>query len=439
MRYLLDKFMMKRVIHFFTRVCEAYLPDAFVFCLVLTLIVFLAALIATPHSPFVLIEFWGKDFWSLHAFSMQMVFVLITGHMLATTPLVNKILIKISHLVKSEAQGLILLSIFSILGCWINWGFGLIVSGILAIELAKKLGKVNFGLFIATAYAGFLVWHGGLSGSIPLKIAGQDEILNRVYPNLSVPLSLTIFSNYNLMIVVFLLLALPIIAISMRTEDKVFIQFTDDKKEEILVSHTLRDQLENGRFFNWIFFGLFLVVLLRLKSSFDINRLNLIFLFLAFFLHGTPRKFLNALQGSIGYSSGIIIQFPFYAGLMGLMQYSGLADSISEIFVRISTAETLPVWTFLSGGIVNFFIPSGGGQWVVQGPIMLKAAQNLNADPAKISMALAWGDAWTNMVQPFWALPLLGLAKIQLKDIMGYCLIYTLFSGLIITGVFYFS
>ena len=167
--------------------------------------------------------------------------------------------------------------------------------------------------------------------------------------------------------------------------------------------------------------------------------MNLIFLFLAFFLHGTPRKFLNALQGSIGYSSGIIIQFPFYAGLMGLMQYSGLADSISEIFVRISTAETLPVWTFLSGGIVNFFIPSGGGQWVVQGPIMLKAAQNLNADPAKISMALAWGDAWTNMVQPFWALPLLGLAKIQLKDIMGYCLIYTLASGFIIMGVFYFS
>jgi short-chain fatty acids transporter len=430
--------MMKKVIHFFTRLCEAYLPDAFVFCLVLTLIVFIAAVVVTPHSPLMLIEFWGKDFWSLHAFSMQMVFVLITGHMLATTPLVKKILLKISHSVKSEAQGLILLSIFSVLGCWINWGFGLIVSGILAIEIAKKLGKVNFGLFIATAYAGFLVWHGGLSGSIPLKIAGQDEILNRVYPTLSVPLSLTIFSNYNLLIVLLLLFVLPIVAICMRTDDKIVIPFSEDAEEEIFVSQTFRDQLENGRFFNWIFFGLFLVVFFKLKSSFDINRINLIFLSLAFFLHGTPRKFLNALQRSIGYSSGIIIQFPFYAGLMGLMQYSGLADTISEIFVRISTVDTLPVWTFLSGGIVNFFIPSGGGQWVVQGPIMLKAAQNLNADPGKISMALAWGDAWTNMIQPFWALPLLGLAKIQLKDIMGYCLIYTFVSGIIITGVLYF-
>lgn len=439
MRYLLDKFIMKKVIHFFTRMCEAYLPDAFVFCLVLTLVVFMAAAISTPHSPLSLIEFWGKDFWSLHAFSMQMVFVLITGHMLATTPLVNKMLLKMSVLAKTESQGLILLSVFSILSCWVNWGFGLIVSGILAIEIAKKLGKVNFGLFIATAYAGFLVWHGGLSGSIPLKIAGQDEILNRVYPDLSVPLTSTIFSNYNLMIVVLLLLVLPLLAISMRTEDKMIIHFHEEKKDIEVESKNFRDYLENGKFFSWIFFGFFIVLLFRLKSTFDINRVNLIFLFLAFFLHGTPRKFLHALQGSIGYSSGIIIQFPFYAGLMGLMQYSGLADKISEIFVSISSKDTLPVWTFLSGGIVNFFIPSGGGQWVVQGPIMLKAAQNLNVDPGKISMALAWGDAWTNLVQPFWALPLLGLAKIQLKDIMGYCLIFTVVSGIIISSIFYFS
>jgi len=430
---------MKKVIHFFTRMCEAYLPDAFVFCLVLTLIVFLAAAVSTPHTPLSLIEFWGKDFWSLHAFSMQMVFVLISGHMLATTPFVNKILLKISTLAKTESQGLILLSVFSVVSCWINWGFGLIVSGILAIEMAKKLGKVNFGLFIATAYAGFLVWHGGLSGSIPLKIAGQDEILNRVYPNLSLPLNLTIFSKYNLAIVVSLFFVLPLLAISMRTDDKIIINFNEEKKDFHAESKNFRDFLENGKFFSWIFFGFFIVLLFRLKSSFDINRVNLIFLFLAFFLHGTPRRFLHALQSSIGYSSGIIIQFPFYAGLMGLMQYSGLADKISEIFVGISTTDTLPVWTFLSGGIVNFFIPSGGGQWVVQGPIMLKAAQNLNADPGKISMALAWGDAWTNLVQPFWALPLLGLAKIQLKDIMGYCLVFTVASGIIISSIFYFS
>ena len=426
---------MKRMISFFTKLCEAYLPDAFVFCLILTLVVFGMAAFVTPHSPLVLIEFWGRDFWGLHSFAMQMVFVLISGHMLATTPIIRKVLLKVSSLVKNEAQALIVLSIFSTIACWINWGFGLIVSGILAVELARKLVKVNFGLFIATAYAGFLVWHGGLSGSIPLKIAGRDEILSRIYPELTIPLSSTVFTWWNIAIVILLLFAMPLLALSMRTDEKTMVDIPESKEETVSPGNTLRDKLENSRFFNMVFFGFFVVIMFRMQSSFDINRVNLVFLFLALLLHGTPKRFLKSLQSSIGYTSGIIIQFPFYAGIMGLMQYSGLADQMAVVFVNISNETTLPLWSFLSGGLVNFFVPSGGGQWVVQGPIMLKAAQNLGVDPAKISMSLAWGDAWTNMIQPFWALPLLGMARLQLKDIMGYCLIVTFVSGLIISGI----
>jgi len=433
---------MKKVVSLFTKLCEAYLPDAFVFSLILTLFVFSMGMIFTPYSPIALVEFWGKDFWSLNAFAMQMVFVLISGHMLATTPLIQKGIKKLTSFVQTEKAALIVLSLFSTLACFINWGFGLIVSGILAIELAKKLGKVNFGLFVATAYAGFLVWHGGLSGSIPLKIAGTDEILAKIYPGLSIPVSQTIFSSWNLLIVFSLLFLLPILALWMRTDDKAepiqMLNQQNDKQE----NRTLRDKLENFSGLNWIFFLFFLIVFgsgLKRGESLDINKLNWIFLFLSVLLHQTPRKFLKALHHSFGYASGVVIQFPFYAGIMGLMQYSGLADLISEVFVNISTAKTLPVWTFLSGGIVNFFIPSGGGQWVVQGPIMLKASLALKADPAKVSMALAWGDAWTNLVQPFWALPILGLAKLQLKDIMGYCLVFTLFSGVLISAIFFWA
>jgi short-chain fatty acids transporter len=302
-----------------------------------------------------------------------------------------------------------------------------------------KLRKVNFGLFVATAYAGFLVWHGGLSGSIPLKIAGKDEILNRVYPGLSIPLSQTLFSSWNLVIVISLLLLMPVLALVMRTDEKVEVISSEIPVEEIFEAKNFREKVENFSGLNWLFFFFCLIVLfsgLKQGDSLDINKINWIFLFLAILLHQTPRKFLIALQESFGFASGIAIQFPFYAGIMGLMQYSGLADLISEIFVGFSTASTLPLWTFLSGGIVNFFIPSGGGQWVVQGPIMLKAAKELGSDPAKVSMALAWGDAWTNLVQPFWALPILALAKLRLKDIMGYCLIFTLFSGVLISFLF---
>ncbi len=430
---------MKQIVGFFTKLCESYLPDAFVFSLVLTLFVFLLAAGFTPHSPMTLIDFWGKDFWSLNAFAMQMVFVLITGHMVASTPLIKKNLELTVSFVHSEKSALVVLSIFSILACWINWGFGLIASGILAVKFARKLGRINFGLFVATAYSGFLVWHGGLSGSIPMKMAGHDEILTNIYPDLSIPLSQTIFSTWNLLIVVLLLMALPMLSLSMRTEDKVVVTVPDDTEEEIESDKknlSFRNKLENGTILNRIFFIIMLIFIIKGNSNFDINRVNLIFLSLAILLHGTPRKFLKSLEDSIGNASGIIIQFPFYAGIMGIMQYSGLADQISVMFVEISTPKTLPLWTFLSGGIVNFFIPSGGGQWVVQGPIMLKAARSLNVDPAKISMALAWGDAWTNMVQPFWALPILGLAKIQLREIMGYCLLITMVSGAIISSVF---
>jgi short-chain fatty acids transporter len=430
---------MKRVVNLFTSLCEAYLPDAFVFSLILTLFVFCGGLLFTPHSPTALVEFWGKDFWSLNAFAMQMVFVLISGHMLATTPIVKRLLQLVSNLVPSEPWAVLIVSFFSLLACFINWGFGLIVSGILAIELAQKFKKVNFGLLVATAYSGFLVWHGGLSGSIPLKIAGKDEILNQVYPELSIPLSHTIFSNWNLLIVLLLFVLMPLLALWMRTDEKVNVIPPVEIPVVIEEGSTLRDKLENFSGFNLLFFFFFLIVLIsgfRKGENLDINKINWIFLFLAILLHKTPKRFLNALHSSFIYASGVVIQFPFYAGIMGLMQHSGLADLISQVFVGISSAKTLPLWTFLSGGLVNFFIPSGGGQWVVQGPIMLKAAKTLGADPAKISMSLAWGDAWTNLIQPFWALPILGLAKLKLKDIMGYCLVFTFFSGIVISAVF---
>lgn len=428
---------MKRVIGFFTRLCEAYLPDAFVFSLVLTLVVFAAGLMFTSANPLDLIDYWGRDFWSLNGFSMQMVFVLLTGSVLARTPLLQSLLQRLSGSVKTETGALLLLVLFSMITCWINWGMGLIVSGVLAIELSRKLKRVNFPLFIATAYSGFLVWHGGLSGSIPLKVAGGDEILRKVYPGLSLPLSETIFSSGNLIILIALVLTLPILILSFRGGElrEIKLPIASEDSEELKRSG-VHNWLENSPFLNilfFLFFGINTYLFFRSESPFDLNRVNFVFLFFALLLHGSPKRFLKAVSDSIESCSGIIIQFPLYAGIMGIMQYSGLAEVIADGFVRISSPESLPLFTFLSGGIVNFFVPSGGGQWVVQGPVMLKAAHSLEVDPRKIIIALSWGDAWTNMIQPFWALPLLGMAGISLKDMMGYCLIILFVSGIMIS------
>ncbi len=180
--------------------------------------------------------------------------------------------------------------------------------------------------------------------------------------------------------------------------------------------------------------GLIFIVLFFMEKGgqLDLNIINFIFLMAGIALHRTPRRYLAAIAEAVRETGGIILQFPFYAGIMGMMASSGLGEKISDLFVSISNEITFPLFAFISAGLVNLFVPSGGGQWAVQGPIMLAAGETLGIDPAKTAMAVAWGDAWTNMIQPFWALPLLAIAKLKARDIMGYCLVVLLYSGLVI-------
>jgi short-chain fatty acids transporter len=195
------------------------------------------------------------------------------------------------------------------------------------------------------------------------------------------------------------------------------------------------DHLETSRLLSWLIGagGLaWLVQYFTGGGGLTLNIVNFLFLTLAIILHGTPRRLLVALNEAVKGGAGIVIQFPFYAGIMAIMVQSGLAATVSNWLVSFATAETLPFYTFLSAGIVNFFVPSGGGQWAVQAPVILPAAEALGTDMARASMAVAWGDAWTNMVQPFWALPVLAIAGVNAKDIMGFCLIQLVLSGFII-------
>ena len=171
----------------------------------------------------------------------------------------------------------------------------------------------------------------------------------------------------------------------------------------------------------------------------NLNIVNLIFLMFGVLFHRTPRSLIDAFSEAAKGAAGIILQFPLYAGIMGMMTGASaegvsLASVISNFFVNISTVKTFPLFTFLSAGIVNLFVPSGGGQWVVQGPIMMPAGLEIGVDPAKTAMCIAYGDSWTNMIQPFWALPALGLAKLGARDIMGYTLIVLIVSGLVIAA-----
>lgn len=419
------------------RLVDRYLPDPFVFVLVLTLVAGLAAVATQDSGPLQVVTMWGDGFWSLLSFSMQMLLVLVTGYMMASTPLVRRGLSALAGLANSAGGAILLVSVVSLAASWINWGFGLVVGALFARELARTI-RVDYRLLVASAYSGFIVWHGGLAGSIPLSIATAGHPFVDITG--IIPTSQTIFSFYNIAIVVALFIVVPFVnrAMMPREEESVYVDpalLAEDAPTKP-AAPTPADRMENS-FVLSILVGLagaaWLVQHFLAGKGLSLNVINFLFLTLAVLLHGTPRNLLNALTEAVKGGAGIVIQFPFYAGIMAIMVQSGLAASISEALVGLATATTLPFWTFLSAGIVNFFVPSGGGQWAVQAPVILPAAEALGADLARASMAVAWGDAWTNMVQPFWALPILGIAGLRAKDIMGFCVMHLILSGIIIS------
>lgn len=440
----------------FTNKCvgifERYLPDPFLFCAFLSILVFCIAMPVTGQGPITMIGHWYTGFWKLLAFSMQMALILVTGHALASAPSFKRLLKRLAKIPKSPGQAIVLVTLISTVACWINWGFGLVIGAIFAKELAKEVKGVDYRLLIASAYSGFLVWHGGISGSIPLKVANTEGLAEATKGALTeaIPVSETIFAPFNLLILLVLLITLPLINKAMHPKkeetfcvDPSLLEDNFEAATKTKAEMTPAERLENHPFINIVLAigGFACIVHYFVNHGFDLNLniVNFIFLFTAIALHGTPRRFLDAIFEATKGCAGIILQFPFYAGIMGMMvgvnavTNVSLAGAMSTMFVNISTQTTYPLFTFLSAGLVNFFVPSGGGQWAVQAPIMMQAGADLGVPAAKTAMAISWGDAWTNMIQPFWALPALGIAKLGAKDIMGFCLIDLLYSGVIIS------
>lgn len=421
------------------RLVERYLPDPYIFVILLTLVAALAAVIGEQRSPMEVITMWGDGFWELLNFTMQMLLVLLTGHMLASTPLIKGWLRALASTAKTAPRAIVLVTLVSLMASWINWGFGLVVGALFAKELARQV-RVDYRLLVASAYSGFLVWHGGLAGSVPITIATKGHFAEASMGIIST--SDTIFSVFNLSIVIALFIVVPLINRLMMPaeQESIYVDpalLLEEPEEQTQDANRPAERLENSRILSLIvglggIIYLFSYYVIR-GGSLNLNVINFTFLFLAILLHGTPRRLLTSLNEAIKGGAGIVIQFPFYAGIMAIMIKSGLAASLSEWMVSFATATTLPFWTFLSAGIVNIFVPSGGGQWAVQSPVVIAAAQALDADMARTAMAVAWGDSWTNMLQPFWALPILAIAGLKAKDIMGFCLIQLIVSGVIIS------
>ncbi|ADX47727.1 short chain fatty acid transporter [Paracidovorax avenae ATCC 19860] len=434
---------MSKITAFFTELMRRYLPDPFVFAILLTLLTMALAFGVESRPIDAVVQDWGKGFWSLLAFTTQMAVILVMGYVLAAAPIVDRFLDRIAARVSTPRQAIIVATIVGGVGSYLNWGFGLVIGGIMARKLALKVKGVHYPLIIAAAYTGFTMYSLGFSATIPVLISTKGHAFEGTMG--LIPLTQTIFSAPILLTSLAVLIALPLLNAAMHPKQGEKVVELDPatvaetkpaaSAEGLLGDEkTLAWRLNNSRLLSLLIglCGMAYVAMHFIRGgNLDLNMINFFILFLGVLLLGTPMKYVEKVNEGVKTIGGIILQFPFYAGIMAIMHGSGLVESIAHVFVNISTAATLPLWGLVSSFVINFFAPSGGGHWVLQGPFMINAATTLGASQAQTAMSVMLGNGWNDLVQPFWILPALALSKLKLKDIMGYTVVSMLLVGAI--------
>ena len=430
------------------------LPSPFSIAILLTLFTLILTLFISDKSPAILLFDWQEGLWSssLLAFAFQMMLMLVLGHTLALSSFFDKLISWLVKPITTTAKAAAIVTFATIIIAFINWGLGLIFGAILARKLGESFTRkqlpLNYPLIGAAGYVGLMVWHGGLSGSALTKVAESGH-LQVISKNASLPEAIyygdTVFSSMNISAFLLLLVLIPLTFYYLGTRVRSQIPEIKTAFINTLENKNLEgaERIDQSQIFSktigilLVAFAAFLALSYEGPSLGFItpNYINFSLLALCLLLHSSFTSFLSAVEDAITGSSGILIQFPLYFGILALMQSGGLIELVSNWFIEVSNTTTLPLFTFFSAGLVNIFVPSGGGQWAIQGPIILEAAAKLGVPLPKMILALAYGDQLTNMLQPFWALPLLSITGLKAKDILPYTLVLFLLGFLIFVGV----
>jgi short-chain fatty acids transporter len=422
------------------RFVRHYIPNAFLFAILLTFLTMIMAWLFTSNSPTDVVALWGEGFWFVIAFSMQSVLLLMTGWALADSPPVKKILRYLASFPNSQFQAIMLMAIIGVTLGLFHWGVVLIGAAIFARELGVEMERqdidVHYPLLVATAYAGLFPWHQGLSSTTALLVATEDHFLADVMG--VVPVSETIFTFTNLVLVSITVLLIIIIMPMLAPEEDIktvpeetlrMMEHpladggTDVPSDESRLKSLLLDSRVIGVGTGLLFWA-YLIYLFSTNpfmESFTLNTFIVILFATGFLLHTTLRSYIGVVRDAIHGASQIIIQFQFYGGIMGIMALSGLAEKIALTLAAHSTAETWYASAYIASAIINFFVPAGGGQWIVTGEVLVKATQEIpGAEVGPMMIAFVMGDQSTNLIQPFWAIPVLAIAGLSVRDILGY-------------------
>lgn len=484
---------------FCAKLSRQYIPNPFIFAIILSAVVYLLGIGLTESGPFQMVEHWYGGFWNLLSFSMQMTVILLFGYVLASSPPARRIIGAAARLPRTPGQAIILVTALAIIFGYISWGLGLIIGAIAAKEVctqAKRRGiRVHYPLAAAAGFTGLIIFNCGFSASAPLLVNTEGHFLMEQIG--LVPITQTIFTPYNLIVVAAFLLIIPLVYRAMHPKADEIEEVKDEvtdvsppaqaarghnapsaavpnaayRSVETLDAHhdfnvyptpsgaiamdhlpmagtanarssnlSIAERLENAAPLTWLVAaaGLSYLVFHFATKGFDLNLniVNFALLILGMIAYKTPAAYVEAIDDGVRSCGQIVLQFPFYAGIMGMMAGSGLVSIFADWMVAVSNPYTFPLMTLISSGITNLFVPSAGGQWAVQGPLLIEAAKSLNADIGVTIMAFSYGDQLTNGIQPMWMLPLLGLTALKAREILGYTAVMMMVAFLIFgTGV----
>jgi len=425
-----------------TRWSEKWIPDALVIVWILTGISFVLAFLWGKTTPMGAVIAWGKGFWALLAFGMQMCLIMMTGYILASSPPIKRALDALASLPNAEQpwQAIMAMSLFSMLTAWLQWGLSLIGSAMFALFLIQRNPKTDYRLLVAAAYLGLgCTWHSGLSGSATLLVNTPNNFLIQgKYLDGTIPITETIFSPFNLILTVIIIVVVTILMCAMHPSPEKTYKVKPELLDQLKIYQAPErptGDLSPSQWLNWWpGFNIAAAALGLLwlgwdvwtrgfRNAVNLDNINLFFLMLGVLFHWRPWSFLKACEDAGKAVWGVIIQFPFYAGIFGLFKFTALGDALANVFVTISNPKTFYLIIYWYSGLENYFVPSGGSKWAITAPFIVPAAKTLGVSIPKTVLTYAWGDMMTDMIQPFWAIAMLAVAKLEFREIMGWLML----------------
>jgi short-chain fatty acids transporter len=414
---------------------ERWFPDAFVFALIALVVVFLAGLtLGTPVKN--LVQYFGQGFWSLIPFTMQMAIIIIGGYVVATSPPVYALICRLARIPRTPRGAIAFVAFFSMTTSLISWGLALIFGGLLAREVVRNVRGIDYRAIGAAAYLGNgSVWALGLSSSAALLMATPSSIpANLLKISGVIPLNQTIYTWQSVATVAVLMVVTTTVA-----------YFSAPKSStKTAESYGVIEGIEIGRLdarrspAEWLEYApalsiaigavgfAYLAQVIAVKgpvAALDLNTYNFFFLMAGLLLHWRPRSFTRAVNNAVPATSGVLIQFPFYGGIFGIVTMSPIARQLAQFFVHVSSHGTFPLLVAMYSAILGLFVPSGGSKWIIEAPYVLQAAKDLHVHLGWVVQIYNASEALPNLINPFWMLPLIGILRIKARDLVGYGLL----------------